>query len=236
MKKWPYIVTGLVVIFLLLGYWTLGARADTSQKWIHPNVSKNFNSMMGNWTTSGKDNSNAETNFSAMMSSGMGSMMGWSKQSGQMTKTDAQKEINSSLKHAVINKEKNSMTYSGDHVHIVLLGGPEEADGKFVIGTLVNPTIHVSKNAHVDLELINADEGMPHGIEITSVQPPYDQMSMMQGGILNGTFIHPIPAAQDDQYPVAQTSFQVNQKGEFYYICQYPGHAAKGMYGKIIFE
>lgn len=31
-----------------------------------------------------------------------------------------------------------------------------------------------------------------------------------------------------DKYPTAVTTFKTNQEGTFYYICQYPGHAAKG--------
>lgn len=146
------------------------------------------------------------------------------------------KQMNASLKDTVINKKDNTIRFNNDNVKIVLLGGPEEADGKFVVGDLINPTIYVPKHARVTFELINADQGMPHGFEITTVRPPYAQMPMMQGGVLKGAFIRPIPAAHNNQYPVKQTSFQVNQAGQYYYICQYPGHAADGMYGKIIFE
>ncbi len=86
------------------------------------------------------------------------------------------------------------------------------------------------------MELMNADKGMEHGIEITTTQPPYDQMSMMEVGVVKGTIIAPLPEAQDDQFSDGQTSFQLNQSGQFYYICQFPGHAANGMYGKIIVQ
>ncbi|QQE81457.1 plastocyanin [Alicyclobacillus sp. SO9] len=78
------------------------------------------------------------------------------------------------------------------------------------------------------------DSGMPHGIELTAANPPYSYMSMMQGGIYSGSFIPPLPEAQNDQYPVAASTFVVNQTGNFHYLCQVPGHAAKGMYGKMI--
>ena len=59
-------------------------------------------------------------------------------------------------------------------------------------------------------------------------------MSMMQGQVYSGAFIQPIAEVVTNQYQSAQVSFTAGYAGEFYYICQYPGHAAKGMYGKII--
>lgn len=205
-KKWPFVIIGAIILVLLVGYWTLGA----------VNRPGNPGSMMGN---------------------GQGAMMGESNQNvSSISSSQAKKKMDASLKNAVINKTKNTITFSGDQVHIVFFGGPEEADGKFVVGNLVNPTLYVPKNAHISMEFMNADKGMPHGLEITTANPPYGQMSMMQGRSVNGTVISPLPAAQADQFSEGQTSFQLNQSGQFYYICQYPGHAAKGMYGKIVFE
>lgn len=172
--------------------------------------------------------------------SAMGSMM--SQFFGQVktvNPSDANQEMQSSLKNATIDKTNNTITYSGQTVKIVAFGGAMDnnssgPDEKFVIGGLVNPTLRVQKGAHVTLELVNEDTGMPHGIEVTSAQPPYGVMSIMQGGIYPGTFIHPIPAASKDAYPLATTTFTASQAGTFNYICEYPGHAAKGMYGKII--
>ena len=170
----------------------------------------------------------------------MGSMMShFFGQVKTVNPSDANQEMQSSLKNATIDKINNTITYSGQTVKIVAFGGAMDnsssgPDEKFMMGGLVNPTLHVQKGAHVTLELVNEDTGMPHGIEVTSAQPPYGVMSMMQGGIYPGAFIHPIPAASKDAYPVATTSFTASQAGTFHYICEYPGHAAKGMYGKII--
>ena len=153
--------------------------------------------------------------------------------------SDANQEMQSSLKNATIDKINNTITYSGQTVKIVAFGGAMDnsssgPDEKFVIGGLVNPTLHVQKGARVSLELVNEDTGMPHGIEVTSAHPPYRFMSMMQGDIYPGSFIHPISASRKDVYPVATTTFAASQSGTFNYICEYPGHAAKGMYGKIV--
>ncbi len=167
----------------------------------------------------------------------MGSMMnGFFRQVGTVKPPSAAHDMNASLQNATVDKANNSVTYAGQSVKIVVLGSPmmTGADDRFVIGGLVNPTIHVPKGAQVAVELVNEDIGMPHGFEITQARPPYAYMSMMQGGIYPGSFIAPIPAANKDRYPMTTTTFTATQSGEYNYICQYPGHAAQGMYGQIL--
>ncbi|QQE81450.1 plastocyanin [Alicyclobacillus sp. SO9] len=142
--------------------------------------------------------------------------------------------METSLQNATLSKNTNTVTYRKQNVTVVFFAGPEQADGKFVVGGLVNPTIQVRKGAHVQFKVINMDTGMPHGIEMTTANPPYSYMSMMQGGIYPGSFIAPLPEAQNGQYAVASSDFVANQSGHFHYLCQVPGHAAKGMYGKMI--
>ncbi len=166
-----------------------------------------------------------------------GPMMGQANNSfSYISETDAEKLMKTSLAQAKIDKVNNTITYQTKNIEIVMYGGPEEADGKFVIKHLINPTIRIPKGANVKLTFINADEGMPHGIEITSSTPPYSYMSMMNGGIYLDAFITPIPEYNGNKMPIASTSFTANNNGDYYYICQYPGHAANGMYGKFIIE
>jgi len=147
----------------------------------------------------------------------------------------AAKDMATSLTNATVDKSSNTITYTGTNVKIVMLGGPKEADEKFVIAGLINPTLKIPQGANITMEIINKDEGMSHGVEITTATPPYTYMSMMQGGgIYPGASIQPIPKAASNQYPASQVSFAASNVGEFYYLCQYPGHAANGMYGKII--
>ncbi|MGC7873204.1 hypothetical protein ACPUYX_16975 [Desulfosporosinus sp. SYSU MS00001] len=148
--------------------------------------------------------------------------------------TSAANDMDSSLTNATVDKSSNTITYTGSAIKIVMLGGPEEADGKFVIGGLINPTLKIPQGAKVTLEIINEDTGMPHGVELTTAAPPYAYMPMMQGTIYPGGFIPPVPESSNNQFPSALISFSASQTGEFYYICQYPGHAAKGMFGKIV--
>jgi len=186
-------------------------------------------------------NGNGNGNGNGMMGSygggsGMMGGQGIGNNNGLNAKDEnsAAKDMATSLTNATVDKSANTITYTGTNVKIVMLGGPEEADGKFVIAGLVNPILRIPKEANVTMELINEDNGMPHGVELTNAQPPYAYMSMMQGGVYPDTIINPIPEAGTNQYPSAQVTFAASYAGEFYYICQYPGHAAKGMYGKII--
>lgn len=168
----------------------------------------------------------------------MGSMMG-NLDSGNYDTIDykeAESMQSNANQKAIVDEENNTITYKGNNVNIVMLGGPEEADGKFVIDDLVNPTVKIQKGATITLTLINADEGMPHGILVTENHPPYSYMSMMDGGIYGNAIIYPIPEAKEDELPVSTVTFQAEQSGEYYYICQYPGHASAGMYGKLIIE
>lgn len=180
--------------------------------------------------------SQAGQNSGEVPEMGQGMMQGYQGGSGNqqvMSEAEAATLMQSSLSNATVNKAKNSIVFTGSNVTIVFDAGPENADGKFVVGGLVNPNIQVSKGANVTFKVINMDLGMPHGIEVTSSTPPYGYMSMMRGNIYSGSFITPLPDAQQGKYPMASTSFTATQTGNFYYLCQVPGHAEKGMYGKI---
>ncbi len=179
------------------------------------------------------------TGFTGMMG-GMGSMMGnATDQFRTLTKDEANRDMESSLTNATVDKENNSITYSGKSDHIVIFGGAMDDDTagpaeKFVIDGLVNPTLHVQKGANISLEFINEDTDMPHGIEVSTASPPYGYMSMMEGGIYASSIIAPIPESNNNNFPMASTSFTAAELGTYYYLCQYPGHAAEGMYGKMV--
>jgi hypothetical protein len=57
-----------------------------------------------------------------------------------------------------------------------------------------------------------------------------------RGVIYPGSFIRTVPPVESDQFYEESASFTANYKEEIYYLCQYPGHAAEGMYGKIIIQ
>lgn len=168
-----------------------------------------------------------------------GMMGGYGYASNSYTlKTDEQlqEELAAASDGAQADESTNSVRYEGDTIRIIMLAGPEQADEKFVINGLINPTLYVSKGATVTLTLVNQDEGMPHAFEITNAAPPYIYMAMMSGGVYPGTFLNTLPQAGEGQYPSVEITFTANYAGTYYYICQYPGHAEEGMYGMIVVE
>ncbi|RYL94258.1 plastocyanin [Sporolactobacillus sp. THM7-4] len=174
-----------------------------------------------------------------MMGGGYGMMNGArDSYSGQASVTESavQKDIAAAQKNAHVDKKTNTITYSGNSVTLVIAGGPEKTDGKFVIDGLVNPKLVVTKGADVTVEFVNEDADMPHAFEITDAAPPYDYMSMMDGGIYPGSIIRALPKTSGGHFAMATTTFKAIQPGTFYYICQYPGHAQKGMYGKLLIK
>jgi rusticyanin len=141
-----------------------------------------------------------------------------------------------SLQHATVNQTANSVTYTGKTVSIVMWAAPKTADEKFVIGGLVNPTLHVAKGATVTLELINEDAGMPHNVVVTAAAPPYPYMTMGIGVAFPGAWLPVIPVANNGQYSVTSTHFTASASGQYDYLCQVPGHAESGMYGKFVID
>jgi rusticyanin len=204
------------------------------------NFIKNNNTAINNANiiTNNNDNLQSYRNFGGRM--GRYGMRGGYRSQNNITSSSyineaaANKQMEDSLKNAAIDKNNNTITFSGKTIAIVMFASPESADEKFVVGGLINPTIQVPVDAAVSLEIVNEDVGIPHGIEITSAAPPFAYMSMMQGNVYANSIVSPLPAATKDNYPSAVTNFTTSESGTFYYLCEYPSHAATGMYGKFI--
>ncbi|HEY8891708.1 MAG TPA: hypothetical protein VIM70_15810 [Clostridium sp.] len=194
----------------------------------------NIGGMMNGYNGTNGTNGNYNNNSGGMMG-GYGNQNGATNLSYLDEKT-VNKDMGDSLKNTTVDKKNNTITFTGKNITIVLLGSPKIADDKFFIGGLTNPTIQVPKDANISLKMINKDDGMPHGVEITDAPPAYNYMTMMDGNIYPNAFISPLPEASKDKYSTSVATFTSNQEGTFYYICQYPGHAAKGMYSKFIIK
>jgi len=153
---------------------------------------------------------------------------------------------------AAVDPATNTVSYSGSTVTLnVIAVQPDEPDTTFEIAGLVEPTVKLARGATVTLHLINMDYGadMPHGLVITRLPPPYPTMAMMGGDMMGGNMmaagttpgIPPLAArSQQDlqaaDYAAATLQFRATTPGTYYYVCQVPGHARDGMYGKIIVE
>ncbi|MDD9150260.1 MULTISPECIES: plastocyanin/azurin family copper-binding protein [unclassified Sporolactobacillus] len=211
MKKWLFIIV-FAAVLLLAGIWI--GRTDSSypfMRWFSQNP---WGYRMGNMMQGNRLYLNDQVTSSENI--------------GNQTAR--------SLRQAKIDRGKSTITYSHNQVNLIIQSGTGKNDGKFVIDNMANPTIYIPENAFVTLQFDNQDKDVPHGFEVTTAVPPYDQMAMMDGAAVGNSIIPPLPEAHNQQYPVGQTAFRFNRPGQYYYICQYPGHAAKGMYGKMIVE
>ena len=152
--------------------------------------------------------------------------------------------IQAGAQGATVDTAANTVTYSGSRVTMnVIAVQPDRPDTTFEIAGLVDPTVMIPRGATVTLNLVNMDYGadMPHGVVITRFPPPYPYMAMpmMGGGI--GYGIPPLTARSDENlqtasYAVGAMQFRASTPGTYYYVCQVPGHAQDGMYGKLVVE
>ncbi len=133
----------------------------------------------------------------------------------------------------------NQIRYSTQQVTLVMVGSPPGHAGEYwQADGLVNPTIVIPAGATVNVLFANGDGDMPHAWELTTSAPPYPVAPMMSGLAASNAFLAPIPAASSNgrQWPTESTTFAAPAPGVYYYICQVPGHAEEGMWGKLIVQ
>ncbi|MHB8115625.1 MAG: rusticyanin [Acidithiobacillus ferrivorans] len=125
----------------------------------------------------------------------------------------------------------DTVTYSGKTVHVVaaavLPGFPFPS---FEIHDVKNPTLDIPAGAAVDVTFINTNKGFGHSFDITKKAPPFAVMPNIKP-IVAGTGFSPVP--KDGKFGYSEFTWHPTA-GTYYYVCQIPGHAATGMFGKII--
>ncbi len=139
----------------------------------------------------------------------------------------------------IVNATANTVEFTGYEVTIPMIASPKNGPMySFSVYGLVNPTIIVRQGAEVKLIFVNGDNDMYHGVVVTAGTPPYLYMGAMMsdGPVFGNSFILPLPPESSGKYASASITFKAAQSGNFYYICQVPGHASNGMYGKFLVE
>ena len=138
---------------------------------------------------------------------------------------------------ATIDTAANTVTYAGRSVTLVALASPHgKPNMTWEIDGLVNPTLTVAPGAQVTVILVNTDWGYMHGFELTTTPPPYPEMAM--AGVADTFFLMPLPprtekATATASYHTRSASFTA-ATGTYHYLCPVPGHAAAGMFGKLL--
>lgn len=154
---------------------------------------------------------------------------------------DGLAQINSSQLSLLISNESrairsnNTLFFNGSNVKLVVLTGPMtegQSMYSFVIDNRTNPTLEFRRGANVTLLIVNIDTDAYHSITLSGAQPPYAYytMPMMMDSYGSSVTLPPT----NGTYAAQALSFTVG--GNMYYVCTVPGHAEKGMYGKIVAE
>lgn len=113
--------------------------------------------------------------------------------------------------------------------HLLALAGPKGKMMSFQVGTLSNPEIRIPVGTKLTLDVVNVDDDMVHDLYLTTVAPPYPQAV---AATAIGTAV--LKPYKGEQYMAAQLVLQAKRAGTVYYVCTVPGHAKRGMYGKIV--
>lgn len=137
-----------------------------------------------------------------------------------------------------------TVRFSGSEVTIDMVAvQPGHHDGTFEVHGLTNPTVVLPVGALVHLNLVNMDYGndMEHGVIITPAPPPYGYMAMMQTGPGVAGVMPLLPwrskkNLKSARYAELGSTFVIRESGTYWYVCVTPGHAQKGMYGRLIVE
>lgn len=136
---------------------------------------------------------------------------------------------------ATVDRSSNTLTFSGSAVDLVVLAAPSDGpDETFRIAGMTNPTIVVPRGAHVTVELVNADAGMPHNWLVTTAAPPYPYAMMMGPPLAFGAATQTLAEASKTAMPATALAFVASAPGRYAYLCSVPGHAQEGMYGALV--
>ncbi|MBS1723444.1 MAG: multicopper oxidase domain-containing protein [Armatimonadetes bacterium] len=130
-----------------------------------------------------------------------------------------------------VGKDKKSLSFTGKAANLVVRTGPEKDMMSFWTRGLRNPTIIVAAGSTMKVLFVNTDEDMLHNFRITGTAPPFDAKMGDRGSVGSAS----LPHKSGKSYTGQQLVFKVpTQKGTYYYVCTVPGHAAAGMYGKVV--
>lgn len=137
---------------------------------------------------------------------------------------------------ATVSRKAKRITFHTKTVRLAVLASPEgQPDETFRIAGMVNPSIVVPRGANVTIQLVNADMGMRHDFVVTAGQPPFPYMAMMAAPPAFPGSASPVLAASSTSGMQSITiTFKADSPGSYTYLCTYPGHAQRGMYGMLI--
>ncbi|TNC26477.1 sulfocyanin-like copper-binding protein [Amycolatopsis alkalitolerans] len=112
---------------------------------------------------------------------------------------------------------------------------PDEGMYTFGVAGMTNPVIEIPRGARVSIEVVNADDDMPHGLVVTSGQAAAGPMPMMTTvPSFPGAAVWTLAQASPAGLSTATETFTAGVPGRYQYLCPVPGHAAAGMAGAFV--
>lgn len=125
----------------------------------------------------------------------------------------------------------NTVTYTGKVAHVVIAAVlPGFPFPSFEIHHVKNPTLDIPAGAAVHFTFINTNKGFGHSFEVTKKGPPFAVIPQV-APLYTGTQFSPVP--KGGKFGYAKWTWKP-AAGTYYYVCAIPGHAATGMFGKIV--
>ena len=153
--------------------------------------------------------------------------------------------LNASSTSGTAYAANNTLWFSASTVRLVIYASPSTHDLSYMIQGLVDPSIHARAGSHIEVTLVNMDPDMYHNWAVAQQGPPYGEYPKMGGGGMKGggsgswgsggmMSMAMIDTASGAGYCIQTASFTASS-GTYWYLCDYPGHAADGMYGGMTF-
>ena len=136
---------------------------------------------------------------------------------------------------AVADRVANRLVISTKSVDLVALASPSMPAERFRIAGMVNPTVVVPAGAKVNIELVNADGDMAHGLVIAAQGTASSPMPMMAvAPAFPGAALWFLGESTSAGMHTGALSFTASTPGTYQYLCPVPGHAEEGMAGTFV--
>lgn len=138
---------------------------------------------------------------------------------------------------AVADRSANRLTFTSTDVHLAVLASPSMPAENFRIAGMTDPTVVVPEGATVQVELVNADTDMAHGLVVTTSGAASSALPMMQAApAFAGAALWLLGEATSAGMHEGTFAFTASATGTYQYLCPVPGHAEEGMAGTLVVQ
>ncbi len=129
-----------------------------------------------------------------------------------------------------VNKTRNTLSFSGSDIHLLILAGPETDMFSYKIAGLTNPTLRVPAGVRIRLTVVNVDDDMTHDLVIWSPYPSFPVRAEVPSLAVH---TRSLPPRRGTTYSAEAVVIQALKPGSYEYFCSVPGHAKGGMHGRL---